>query len=289
MKNDPALQVSWSASSSTMPLAPRSSSTAARTSAAGTRSPTSTPSVGPARRSGSAPTASPSGSWKVTAKIRYRSGSALNRRSDSRNRSRRRRRWPAVRSTGPRCGPTAMSLADLGPVRADVLDRRGTDQARDAGQASSRRPTPRSTASRDQRVPVSPAATVTTAPEQPDTSASMPRVATCTTVPSKPSSPISTLEPPPRTAPARRPRRASATDGDQVGLGLGRDQPSAPGRPPAASCGGQQRSAVPVSSGSVHSEIDVGPGGAEHLLPVGRLASIAIGDHGSLDRRSPRR
>ena len=39
VKNDPALQVSWSAASSTMPLPRRSSSTASRAAASGTRSP----------------------------------------------------------------------------------------------------------------------------------------------------------------------------------------------------------------------------------------------------------
>ena len=45
MKNEPALQVSWSSASSTMPLPARRASTAARTSAAGARSPTAMPSV----------------------------------------------------------------------------------------------------------------------------------------------------------------------------------------------------------------------------------------------------
>ena len=45
VKNEPALHVSWSAASSTMPLRARRASTVSRTSASGARPPTSTPSV----------------------------------------------------------------------------------------------------------------------------------------------------------------------------------------------------------------------------------------------------
>ncbi len=70
MKNEPALQVSWSAASSTIPLPARRPSTARRTSAAGTRVPTGTPRVRASSAYRIGADSEPSVNWKVTSSTR---------------------------------------------------------------------------------------------------------------------------------------------------------------------------------------------------------------------------
>ena len=142
----------------------------------------------------------------------------------------------------------------------------------------------------DQRVPVSPAATVTTAPEHAATSAAIPRVATLTTVPAKPSSPTSRFEPPPRTS-TGSPAASSVARrvDDQLGLGLAVTNRRA-GPPTRRVVWSASRRPAGRSSGHVVThqvtEVDFGPGRAEHLLrrrrsPRWRRCPVAV------DRRRP--
>ena len=185
MKNDPALQVSWSAASSTIPLPERSASTASRTASSGARSPGLDPEgageLGVGHRLGQVALPELEGDLEHDVAPGLGLEAAVR---GSRSRSRRRRSVRGRRSRGPRCG------------RGRWSGRRPGHRRRRSGWGSSRpRPGCR-TAPRCRPIPgrraatsssqSSPAATVSTTPppaarastSQASVSASTPLVAT---------------------------------------------------------------------------------------------------------------
>src|SRR4051794_36148785 len=127
----------------------------------------------------------------------------------------------------------------------------------------------------------SPAATVSTAPEQEATSLSMPRVATLTTVPSNPESATSRFEPPPRMStgsPAASRSRTACTRSPSVsGVSIRRTGPPTRRVVWAASRSG---AALVTSSTEIH----LGAGRTQHLLPVADRVD-AHRHQAALDRR----
>src|SRR6266545_6645202 len=195
VKNDPALQVSWSSGSSTMPLPRRSPSTASRTASIGARAPLSTPRV---RASSAYPTgadSAPSGSWNATSTTTCRDGSALNRECRYEN--------PQSAAATVRTAPSTRSQTRTHAIVSDTSCPYaptfwiGVDPTRPGTPDIDSIPDhPSSIARTTSSSQSSPAATRTIAPEHASDSTRTPEVAIWTTVPSKPSSAITTLLPP---------------------------------------------------------------------------------------------
>ena len=135
MKNEPALTESGSAGSTTMPLPRRSPSTASRTAAAGALAPRSTPErarqLAVAHRRGLVARAS----TNVHGEHDALAGRALERARAVAEPALRGRQLRHLAGAAVEHAHRGDRLGDLLAVGADVLDRRGADRARDAGQA----------------------------------------------------------------------------------------------------------------------------------------------------------
>ena len=269
MKKEPALQVSGSASSSTMPLVRRSASTAARTSRPG---PAPHLDAEGARELGVAdgrgqraePELEGDVEDDVAAGVLLEDGGPVAEPASTANSVRTR---PVLRSrvrTVVMCCPTSAPYAPTFWIGVAPTDPGMPDRASSPLQ-------PRSTVRATKGSHGSPAATVVTAPEQAATSWLTPVVATATTVPSKPSSPTSRFDPPPSTS-TGSPAASSARDDLDEPLGRG-DLHEVPRRAPDAQGGAVgERDAVadrqPAEDGGRHAGVraDDDPGGAQHLL-----------------------